>query len=149
LNDHGEEDKAPTRPDTGYDLPPAIKGVDNMLDHKFDDGKTIASVRNAFSPRTGTQTIDAGTKPDSILVVSFGSENEELQQELVATQAKLRKMEAQMAAANKRSSEATLSTSHQTTDYLAADLINLLVTPPKKGVIGSAGTTFSGVGPGN
>jgi hypothetical protein len=58
-------------------------------------------------------------------------------------------MEAQMAAANKRSSEATLSTSHQMTDHLTADSINRLVTPPKKGVIGSAGTTFSSVGPGN
>jgi hypothetical protein len=54
-----------------------------------------------------------------------------------------------MAAANKRSSEATLSTSHQMTDHLTADSINRLVTPPKKGVIGSAGTTFSSVGPGN
>jgi hypothetical protein len=80
MNNHGEEDKAPTRPDTGYNLPPAITGDDDMLDHKFDDGKTVASVGNAFSPRTGAQTIDAGTKPDSILAVSFGSENEELQQ---------------------------------------------------------------------
>jgi 2-methylaconitate cis-trans-isomerase PrpF len=149
VNDQGEAETAPTRPDNGYDTAPAITGDDDMLDHKFDDGKTVASVGNAFSSRMEAHTIDVGTKPDSISAVSFGSENEELQQELVATQAKLRKMEVQMAEANKRSLEALQATHHQKMHHLATELPNPLVTPPKNPVIGSSGTTFSGVGSDN
>jgi hypothetical protein len=72
--------------------------------------------------------------------VSFGGEIEELHQELLATQAKLRKMEAQMAAANKRLEEASASRRHQTPGNLAEDSINPLVTPPPKGAMGYAGT---------
>jgi hypothetical protein len=86
VNNNGEEDTNRTRPDNGEDLAPATTGNDDMLDHKFDDGKTVASVGNVFSPRMETRTIDAGRKPDSISAVSFGSENQELQQELVAMQ---------------------------------------------------------------
>jgi hypothetical protein len=132
LNDHGEEDTDSALLDNGFGPAPAITGNDDMLDNKFYDEKTAASVGNAFSPQMETQTIFACRKPDSILALSFGSENEELQQELVTTQAKLRKMEAHMAAAIKRSLEATQATHHQMTNYLAAELINPLVTPPKK-----------------
>jgi hypothetical protein len=55
-------------------------------------------------------------------------------------------MEAQMAAVNKRLEEASLSIRHQMPGHLAEDLINPLVTPPEKGAMGSASTTFSSVG---
>jgi hypothetical protein len=143
VNDNGEEH---TGPDNIEDLTPAITGNDGMLDHKFDDGKTMASVGNVFTPRMETHKIDAGTRPDSISAVSFGSENEKLQQELVAMQAKLKKMEAQMAAANQRSLKAASSMRHQMPKHLAAAVRNPLVTPPKTIVTGSADTTLSGVG---
>ena len=95
----------------------------------------------------GAQTINAGTKPDSMSAVSFGGEIEELHQELLATQAKLRKMERQMAATNNRLEEASSSTHHQTPGHLAEDSINPLFTPPPEGAMGAARTTLSGVGP--
>jgi hypothetical protein len=134
VNDHGE-DEVPTRPEGGQGNAPAITDDDEMLDHKFDDGKTVGSVGHQLSPRMDSQMIDASAKPDSISAVSFESEHEELQQELAATQEKLRRMEAQIAVADRRSLEA--SQSH-----------GAHITPPKKRATGFTGTAFSDAGEG-
>jgi hypothetical protein len=82
VNNQGEEDKALTRPDNGYELAPAITGDNSMLEHKFDDGKALLMLATHFPPRWEPRLSTQAKKTDSISAVSCGSENEELHQEL-------------------------------------------------------------------
>jgi outer membrane protein OmpA-like peptidoglycan-associated protein len=87
------EEEPPTRPDEGATREePAITGDDEMLDHKFNDGKTVASYGNRLAPQIHVSTKD----PASISAVTWDSDKSSLQQELAATQAKLKQMEEQI-----------------------------------------------------
>jgi hypothetical protein len=80
VNDHGEDPVVPTRPDKG----PAITADDNMMDHKFDDGKTVGSAGIQLSNRATIATI-----PDSISETTLASENEQLKERLMKLEALL------------------------------------------------------------
>jgi hypothetical protein len=114
-NAPGDGDEPPTRPDEGATREePAITGDEEMLDHKFDDGKTVASYGNRLAPQIHVSTKD----PASISAVTWDSDKSSLQQELAATQAKLKRMEEQMSAV--------------THGRAAADEQGQFVTPPHK-----------------
>ena len=117
VNDHSEDPEVPTRPDKG----PTITADDNMMDHKFDDGKTVGSV--------GIQTINSATidiPPDSISETTLVSENEQLKERLM-------KLESLLAASANSSQEPAMQPPHL---QAGNGKTGYIVTPVKDTTVG-------------
>jgi hypothetical protein len=92
-----------------------------MMDHKFDDGKTVGSV--------GIQTINSATldiPPDSISETTLASENEQLKERLM-------KLESLLAASANSSQEPAMQSPHL---QAGNGKTGYIVTPVKDTTIG-------------